>query len=305
MPPDPKSIDQINGFLPWISERIKGQREVLAMLDEHFGRSELGLTVPNQVRGAFLFVGPTGVGKTETTLRSSEYWFGPGQVARFDMAEFKSAESLTELRARLARAHVEQKRFLLLDEIEKAHWEVLDLVLQLLDHGAGMTAPDGRRISFADFYLVMTSNLGAREAMRSRTRNYTSFSNTVVEYVRRYLRPDLLGRIEAVGQVAVFRRLEEAQQRELATFHTKETLSRLAAAGHHVQMDPEAAEFLIRRGFSDQYGARPLLGTIQRNIEGAISRAIRQRKRTGGKLVEGPDGGSLLLEPAGDEQLMT
>lgn len=92
----------------------------------------------------------------------------------------------------------------------------------------------------------MTSNLGAREAMRSRTRNYTSFSNTVMEYVRRYLRPELLGRIEGVGSPFVFRRLEEPQQRELAGFHVRRVLERMQAAGHSVRMGSDAFEYVTR-----------------------------------------------------------
>lgn len=275
--------------------RIKGQPEVLSALDAHFGRSELRLTEPGYVQGAFLFVGPTGVGKTETTLLFAEYFFGAESVARLNMAEFKEAASVRELRERLAKARREGKRVYLIDEIEKAHWEVLDLLLGILDKGAEAAAPDGSPMIFADSYVVMTSNLGAREAMRSRTSNYTSFSNTVMEYVRRYLRPELLGRIEGVGQAFVFRRLEEPQQRELAGFHIERVLARMSAGGHSVRLGPDAFEYIIRHGFSEEYGARRLLGVIRRNIEGAISEARRSNRPTSGFLVERSDGGGLCL----------
>jgi ATP-dependent Clp protease ATP-binding subunit ClpB len=292
------SCERLNGFLPWISERLKGQPEVLAGLDAHFGRSELGLTEPGYVLGGFLFVGPTGVGKTETTLLFAEYFYGADSVARLNMAEFKEARSVHELRERLAKAKREGKRVYLIDEIEKAHWEVLDLFLGILDKGAEAAAPDGSPMDFTDSYLVMTSNLGAREAMRSRTRNYTSFSNTVMEYVRRYIRPELLGRIEGVGSPFVFRRLEEPQQRELAGFHIERVLERMREAGHTLSIAPDAFEHLIRYGFSEEYGARRLLGVIRRNVEGAVSDAIRSDRSTSGVLVEDTDGHGLGLVPA-------
>ena len=180
------TLEQLNGFRAWIGTRIKGQPEVLEALDRHFGRSELGLTDPDFVLGAFLFVGPTGVGKTETALLAAEYFLGPQAVARLNMAEFKESKSVGELRERLSQARRAGKRFYLFDEIEKAHWEVLDLLLQILEKGAEVASPDGSPFSFTDSYIVMTSNLGAREAMRSRTGNYTSFSNTVREHVVRY-----------------------------------------------------------------------------------------------------------------------
>jgi ATP-dependent Clp protease ATP-binding subunit ClpC len=290
------SCEKLNGFIPWISERLKGQPEVLAALDAHFGRSELGLTEPGYVLGGFLFVGPTGVGKTETTLLLAEYFFGAGSVARFNMAEFKEAKSVHELRERLAKAQREKKRVYLIDEIEKAHWEVLDLFLGILDKGAEAAAPDGTPMDFTDSYFVMTSNLGAREAMRSRTRNYTSFSNTVMEYVRRYLRPELLGRIEGVGSPFVFRRLEEPQQRELAGFHIERVLERMRAARHTLNMGGDAFEYLMRNGFSEEYGARRLLGVIRKNVEGAVSDALRGNQPTSGILVERTDGPGLCID---------
>jgi ATP-dependent Clp protease ATP-binding subunit ClpB len=289
------SCERLNGFLPWISERLKGQPEVLAGLDAHFGRSELGLTEPGYVLGGFLFVGPTGVGKTETTLLFAEYFYGSDSVARLNMSEFKEAKSVHELRERLAKAKRDGKRVYLIDEIEKAHWEVLDLFLGILDKGAEAAAPDGAPLDFTDSYLVMTSNLGAREAMRSRTRNYTSFSNTVMEYVRRYLRPELLGRIEGVGGSFIFRRLEEPQQRELASFHVDRVLRRMEVAGYAIRMGPEAFEHVMRNGFSDEYGARRLLGVIRKNVEGAVSDSIRNNGTTDGVLLERPDGRGLSI----------
>ncbi len=287
--------EKLSNFLPWMTGRIKGQHEVLLALDEHFGRSEQGLTEPGYVLGGFLFVGPTGVGKTETTLLFSEYFFGPAAIARFNMAEFKEAKSVVELRDRMAQAKRSGKRVFLIDEIEKAHWEVLDLLLAILDKGAEIAAPNGETIRFTDSYLVMTSNLGAREAMRSRTRNYTSFFNTVLEYVRRYLRPELLGRLEAVGTVMVFRRLEEPEQRALAHFHTERVIQRMSEQGHRLEMAPDAFEYVVRSGFSDEYGARPLLGIIRKSVEGAVSTALRAGNATAGLLVADPEGHGLRI----------
>ena len=285
-----------------MATRIKGQPEVLAALDVHFGRSELGLTDPDFVLGAFLFAGPTGVGKTETTFLLADYFFGPGTIARLNMSEFKEARSVLELRERLAKAHGDGKRVYLFDEIEKAHWEVLDLLLQILDRGAEITAPDGLPLNFTRSYIVMTSNLGAREAMRSRTQNYISFSNTIREYVLRYLRPELIGRLAKLngshGGLLFFRRLEEPQQRELPDFHLAQTLARMQALGHSLSVGPDAFEYLIRHGFSDEYGARKLLGLINASIESAVGAALRAGERTSGVLVERPDGLGLSIQQA-------
>ncbi len=295
--------EQLNGFIPWITDRIKGQPEVLSALDTHFGRSELGLTEPGYVLGGFLFVGPTGVGKTETTLLFAEYFFGPDAVARFNMAEFKEARSVAELRERLAKAQRNGKRVYLIDEIEKAHWEVLDLLLGILDKGAEASAPDGTPLDFTDSYLVMTSNLGAREAMRSRTRNYTSFSNTVREYVVRYLRPELIGRLAKLngqnGGLFYFRRLEEPEQRALAGYHLERVLARMRALGHTLSVAPEAFEFMVRHGFSEEYGARKLLGLINDCVEGAVSAALRTGEPTSGLLFERKDGQGLWVGAQG------
>lgn len=287
-------LERLNGFPGWIAERIKGQPEVLAALDAHLGRSELGLTDPDFVLGAFLFAGPTGVGKTETTFLFADYFFGPGAIARLNMSEFKEARSVLELRDRLAKAHRENKRVYLFDEIEKAHGEVLDILLQILDRGAEVAAPDGTPLNFTRSYIVMTSNLGAREAMRSHTRNYTSFSNTIREYILRHLRPELVGRLAKLngphGGLLFFRRLEEPQQRELPDFHLEQTLARMETLGHSLRVGPDAFEYIVRHGFSDDYGARKLLGLINDSVEGAVGAALRANEPTSGVLAERPDG---------------
>ena len=215
------------------------------------------------------------------------------------MAEFKEARSVGELRERLALARRAGKRTYLFDEIEKAHWEVLDVLLQVLDKGAEIAAPDGSPLSFTDAYVVMTSNLGAREAMRSRTRNYTSFSNTIREYVVRYLRPELIGRLAKLngthGGLFFFRRLEEPEQRELASYHLAHTLARMHALGHSLSVAPDAFEFMVRHGFSDEYGARKLLGLINDCIEGAVSDALRTGDPTSGMLFGRKDGQGLCV----------
>jgi ATP-dependent Clp protease ATP-binding subunit ClpA len=216
------------------------------------------------------------------------------------MSEFKEASSVMELRDRLSKAKRAGKRFYLIDEIEKAHREVLDLLLQILDQGAELTAPDGDTIAFIDSYFVMTSNLGAREAMRSRTRNYTSFANTVREYVRRHLRPELLGRIEGAGGVLVFRRLEEPQQRELVGFHVAQVLERMRRSGHRLRMSPDAFERVIRDGFSEDHGARQLVGVIHRYVEGGVSDALRSKKATSGLLTDRADRQGLCVSEASE-----
>jgi len=288
-------VERVNGFAGWIGERIKGQPEVVSRLEAHIARSELSLTDQRYVRGAFLFVGPTGVGKTETTLCASEYLFGLGSCARFNMAEFKAKENVMELRERLAKARRAGKRVFLVDEIEKAHWEILDLMLQIFDKGAAMTAPDGEELDFCPCYFVMTSNLGAREAMRSRTQNYTSFSNTILEYVKRSMRPELLGRIYDVGAVLVFRKLGEPEQRAIARSHVEAVCERLRGQGARIEITAGAFEYIMRHGFSEEYGARHLRGCIAAAIEGAVSTAQRRGLSGSGVLELNASGDALEL----------
>ena len=280
-----------------MASRIKGQEEVLCALDEHIGRSELGLTAPGLPLGGFLFVGPTGVGKTETAKSLTEYLFGgSAALCRLDMSEFKAASSVEELRGLIGARRAGGARTFLFDEIEKAHPEVMDLLLQILD-ASRMGLRDGSVIGFDDCYVIMSSNIGAKEAMRSRTSNYTMFSNTVLEYVKRKLRPELLGRIERIGKVMVFRKLEEAQQRAIATYHLGETLTRMASLGHRVSVDARAFEFIMRRGFHAEYGARPLLGVIAQCVEGAVASALRSGLPFAqGVLTEREDGAGLSLK---------
>lgn len=287
------ALERVREFRGWMSTRIKGQPELLERMDGCFARGELGLTDPNYARGAYMLAGPTGVGKTESTLCGAEFFFGAGAVAKLNMSEYKEARSAAELRLRLTTAQAEGKQVFLFDEIEKAHWEVLDLLLQMLDRDAVLSGANGEPVSFTKAYIVLTTNLGAREAMRSRTSNYELYQRTIAEYVRRYMRPEILGRINFFNGVVVLRRLAEPQQRELAQFHLRGILRRMGELGYQVEVGERAFEYFIRNGFSEEYGARNLIGMMRASVEGAIAEALRAGVEPNGCLAVRSDGRGL------------
>ena len=285
------TVERVNGFREWLKGRVLGQPEVIPAFDRHLGRSELGLTDPTLVKGAFLFVGPTGVGKTELVTSFAEYFHGKDSLLKLNMSEFKDVDQVREIRERLVKGKAAGKKVFLWDELEKAHAEAMDLLLQILDAGAEISDMDGEPVSFTDSYIFGTSNLGAPEAMRSRTRNYTAYCNTVVEYVQRHLRPELLGRIRrGIGSVLVFQRLGEPEQRAVAELHVRKVLARLEGHGHSLKLEPAAFEHIMRNGFSEQYGARNIVGVICDRLEGAVSHALRTGKGTSGSVAVRADG---------------
>ncbi|WP_342751194.1 hypothetical protein OH491_27555 (plasmid) [Termitidicoccus mucosus] len=141
----------------------------------------------------------------------------------------------------------------------------------------------------------MTSNLGAKEAMRSRTNNYTSFKNTVLQYVTLAMRPEIIGRLSKLGGIHVFRRLGEPEQRALAGFHIKRVLERMARHGCHLELSESAFEYIVRNGYSAEYGARNMEGVIMKAIQEAVSTAARVRQQVSGRLIENPDSNGLTI----------
>jgi ATP-dependent Clp protease ATP-binding subunit ClpA len=264
-------LSKLHNMEPYLKSQIKGQDHVLPRICSVLQRGELNLAHPNRPRGSFLFVGPTGVGKTEITLAFTEYLFGADHLHRFDMSEFQNQSSIglllgssTTDSGMLGRALNKNSRgTLLFDEMEKAHPLVLDLFLQILDAGR-ITLADGQTKNLNTYYIVFTSNIGAAEAMRMESSAFASIERTVLRRVDQVLRPELVARI---NEKLVFNRLAYAVQREICELMIGREVERLNRLGHNVTLEHETIEQLVRDGFHRTLGARPMRNIVERFLQ--------------------------------------
>jgi ATP-dependent Clp protease ATP-binding subunit ClpB len=252
---------------------------------------------PHRPKGSFLFVGPTGVGKTETTNVFTDYLFDGAKPIRFDMSEYQLQSSVDKLIGAtrddpglLGRALRGVTRgTVLFDEIEKGHALVLDLLLQMLEDGR-ITLATGEVIDLRGFYLAGTSNIGSQESMRMENAPFASVERTVLMHVRDQLRPELLGRI---NEIIVFARLPYAVQREICEDLIAAECARLATLGHRVEIGADAIEFLVRRGYHRTLGARPMRGAVERFLQDAVAENV----------LAGGGGSGVAMVDGGEEQL--
>ena len=264
-----------------LKANIKGQDHVLPRICSVLQRGELNLAHPNRPKGSFLFVGPTGVGKTEITIAFTEYLCGSNHLHRFDMSEFQNQSSVGLLlgssstdTGMLGRALGKNTRgTLLFDEMEKAHPLVLDLFLQILDAGR-ITLANGETRSLNNYYIVFTSNIGAGEAMRMESSAFATIERTVLRRVDQLLRPELVARI---NEKLVFNRLPYAIQREICELMISREVERLSRLGHDLVVEAAMVESLVREGFHRTLGARPMRNTVDRFIQGMAARTCLKR----------------------------
>src|SRR5690242_6636175 len=203
-----------------LSQRIRGQAHVIPRVVSVLKRGELGLTKPTRPRGSFMFLGPTGVGKTEITLTFTEFLFGSDKLSRFDMSEYQTQESLGVLlsgrlgeRGTLGMAYDKLPcGTLLFDEIEKAHPRILDVFLQILD-AARVTMASGDTLDFSKHYIVLTSNIGAAEILHVQHSTQATMERHVLTRAQQSLRPEIFARIT---EKLVFNRLTYDDQLEIA-----------------------------------------------------------------------------------------
>lgn len=260
---------------------IRGQDHIINPVCSVLRRGELGLANPHRPRGSFLFVGPTGVGKTEIANVFTSYLFAESKPLRFDMSEYQNQSSVEKLIG----AHPEDagllgralacagRGTLLFDEVEKAHPLVLDLFLQILDDAA-ITLATGERKNLSGFYVVFTSNIGAAEAMRMQSAPFASIERTVLARVGQQLRPELVGRMT---EKLVFNRLPYAIQREICEHMIIIEQTRLRGLGHTVEIAPDDFERLLREGHHKTLGARPMRDAVERYIQGAVMAQLLNR----------------------------
>ncbi len=262
-------------------------------------RGEMGFAHPDRPKGSFLFVGPTGVGKTELTQVFTAHLFDGRKPVRFDMSEYQNQSSVEKLIGYevseiglLGRALLDvEDGTLLFDEVEKAHPLVLDLFLQILDD-ASITLATGERRNLSRFYVVFTSNIGSAEVMRMTSAPMATVERTVLNRVGQQLRPELVGRIT---EKIVFARLQFETQREICELMIAREQARLHRLGFPVEATPEAVEFLIRRGFHKTLGARPMRSTVERYLQDAITRSLLDAHSGCGRLVVSPEQDRLIL----------
>lgn len=269
-------------------ENIRGQDTALVRMASVLRRGELDLCSPHRPKGSLLLLGPTGVGKTESTVVFTRYLRGDDCLFRFDMSEYQTQESLSLLlgadsqeRGNLGRCVTGATNgTLLFDEIEKAHPRIMDVFLQILD-AARVTVADGTTLDLSGFYVVFTSNIGSAELMDWQHSSFATMERHVLASARQWLRPELYARIT---EKLVFQRLDYDTQVEIARLMLERHLSDLAAKGHTLRAAPEVLPFLVRKGFHPKLGARPLRDCIEKHVGDAVTVRLLEVGRCEGVL---------------------
>ena len=304
-----EEADKLLAMEETLHERVIGQEAAIDAVSEAVRRGRAGLKDPNRPIGSFLFLGPTGVGKTELARALAQFLFDdPDAMVRIDMSEYMEKHSVARLigappgyvgydeGGQLTEAVRRRPyRVVLLDEIEKAHPDVFNILLQLLDAGR-LTDSAGRTVDFKNTVIILTSNLGSQfiEAMpigasqHEQEALYKSMKEKVTQELRRYFRPELLNRID---ETIVFHALNQPQITRIVDLLLKGTERQLAARRLHLEVTDAAKTLIAESGFDPLYGARPLRRTIQRLVENPISSGILRREfRDGDTIVVDSDG---------------
>jgi ATP-dependent Clp protease ATP-binding subunit ClpA len=277
-----------------LRERVVGQDEAVEAVADAVRAGRAGLTHPDRPVGSFLFLGPTGVGKTELARALAGALFGtPDQMIRFDMSEFQDRHTVSRLvgappgyvghdePGQLTEA-VRRTPYavLLLDEIEKAHPDVTGMLLQVLDAGR-LTDARGRTANFANTVIIMTSNVGAEALLRAEL--VDDVREPLMASVRARFRPEFLNRID---EIVLFRGLGRPQLRAITELLLAETRERLRAQGVGLRLDTSAVDWLAARGHRPDSGARPLRRTIGRELDRRLSRMLLGGELRAGQRVE-------------------
>jgi ATP-dependent Clp protease ATP-binding subunit ClpB len=269
-----------------LARRVIGQREAVRAVSDAVRRNRAGLGDPNRPIGSFLFLGPTGVGKTELCKALAEFLFDDeSAMIRIDMSEFMEQHSVARLigappgyvgyeeGGRLTEA-VRRKPYsvILFDEIEKAHRDVFNVLLQVLDDGR-LTDGQGRTVNFKNTVIVMTSNIGSAEIqlLASAKAAEWEVEAKVKDLLKQYFRPEFLNRID---EVILFHALSKEQIAEIVGVQLEYLRKRLAQRGLKLVLEPDAKRLLAEEGYDPQYGARPLKRVIQQRIENPLAKRI-------------------------------
>ncbi|MBF0429833.1 MAG: ATP-dependent chaperone ClpB [Fibrobacteria bacterium] len=267
-----------------LHERVIGQDEAVDAVADAVLQSRAGLTDPQRPIGSFIFLGPTGVGKTELARTLAYNLFDDeNAIIRIDMSEYMEKHAVSRLigappgyvgydqGGQLTEA-VRRKPYsvLLFDEIEKAHTDVFNILLQILDDGR-LTDSQGRMVNFKNTIIIMTSNIGSTHIVENTGRSYEEIRNTVLGELKHHFRPEFLNRVD---ETVVFHALEKDHIRKIVTIQLKRLEERLSDKGIQLEMDNRALDLLAEEGFDPVYGARPLKRVLRRKVEVIVSKMI-------------------------------
>ncbi|MGH7775968.1 MAG: AAA family ATPase, partial [Candidatus Dormibacterales bacterium] len=294
--------------------RVIGQDEAVQAVADAVIRARSGLKDPNRPIGSFIFLGPTGVGKTELARALAEFMFDDEQaLVRLDMSEYQERHTVARLMGappgyvgydeggQLTEA-IRRRPYsvVLFDEIEKAHPDVFNVLLQILDDGR-LTDGQGRTVDFRNAVLIMTSNLGGQAIQEMGDRDFDEVREAVVAILREHFRPEFLNRVD---EVVVFRRLTKEQIEAIVDIQLRRLESRLAERKLRLVVTPAAREVLAERGWDPVYGARPLKRAIQRLVQDRLAMGILEARWQEGDTVRvGAPAGELVFEREGDPAL--
>ncbi|WP_107918659.1 ATP-dependent chaperone ClpB [Neisseria elongata] len=271
-----------------LHRRVVGQDEAVRAVSDAIRRSRSGLADPNKPYGSFLFLGPTGVGKTELCKALAGFLFdSEDHLIRIDMSEYMEKHAVARLigappgyvgyeEGGYLTEQVRRKPYsvILLDEVEKAHPDVFNILLQVLDDGR-LTDGQGRTVDFKNTVIVMTSNIGSQHIQQMGTQDYDAVKEAVMEEVKAYFRPEMINRID---EVVVFHGLDQENIRNIAKIQLKGLEKRLEAQHLHLKVDDAALDLIAKAGFDPVYGARPLKRAIQSEIENPLAMALLEGK---------------------------
>ena len=273
--------------------RVVGQDEAIKAVSRSIRRTMAGLKDPNRPSGSFVFLGPTGVGKTELARTLAEYLFGEEEaMVRIDMSEYQEKHTVSRLvgappgyvgyeEAGQLTEQIRRRPYsvVLFDEIEKAHPDVFNILLQILEDGQ-LTDAQGRTVDFKNVVLIMTSNVGAQHINKTKTLgfgageeglSYKEMKSRVTSELRKIFRPELLNRID---EIIVFHKLEREHVRQIIEIQVKRLREQLAERNVTLEFTPEALDKLAEEGYDPAFGARPLKRVLQRMVEDPMSEMI-------------------------------
>ncbi len=296
-----------------LHKRVVGQNEAIEAISKAIRRSRVGLKDPNRPIGSFLFLGPTGVGKTELTKTLAEVLFGnENAMIRLDMSEYMETHSVSKMigappgyvgynEAGFLTEKVRKNPYsvVLFDEIEKAHLDIMNILLQILEDGR-LTDGQGRTVDFKNTVIIMTSNIGARWITEKKTigfeakgekfdHDYENIKKEVIGETRRIFKPEFLNRID---ELIVFHKLRQMDLEKITDFMLEKVIQRMKKQNIELEITPKARQMITQKGTDDRYGARPLRRTIQNLVEDKIAEKILEgeSKQEGKMILEEEDG---------------
>ena len=288
-----------------LHENIVGQNEAIDAVSNAIRRSRAGLSDPNKPYGSFLFLGPTGVGKTELCKSLAKFLFdSKDSLIRIDMSEYMEKHSVSRLigsppgyvgydEGGYLTEAVKRKPYslILFDEIEKSHPDIFNILLQILDDGR-LTDGQGRVIDFKNTVIVMTSNIGSSQIQHMNKSTYDEIKTMIMEEVKENFKPEFINRID---DIVVFHALKASQMKDIAKIQLKPLIERVSSLGLKLDISNSVVDFLAEKGFDSLYGARPLKRLITQNLENVLAKEILLGKYiTGDTIMVDYHNGSLV-----------